>query len=325
MNRLINRIYYRIKPLIPRETQIQWRRLAIAMQKQKFREVWPILESAKQAPSFWKGWPEGKKFAVILTHDVEHQGGHDKCRQLLELHRKHGFVSLFNFVPERYTVDPQMRKFITDNGFEVGVHGLNHDGRLFSSHHLFRARSKKINRYLREWGAVGFRAPAMHHNLKWIHELDIEYDLSTFDTDPFEPQSDGVGTIFPFPVSGKTPQETYVEMPYTLSQDFTTFILMQEKSTDLWRKKARWIIENGGMILLNTHPDYMFFGDGEQGSEEFDVSLYEDFLLFLKENYAGQYWNPLPREAARYVRGMAESPPDASPGINTMLLPFIVN
>ncbi|HQU73755.1 MAG TPA: hypothetical protein PLG66_15730, partial [Calditrichia bacterium] len=53
--------------------------------------------------------------------------------------------------------------------------------------------------------------------------------------------------------------------------------------------------------------------------------LYEDFLLFLKENYAGQYWNPLPREAARYVRGMAENPPDASPGINTMLLPFIVN
>jgi len=35
----------------------------------------------------------------------------------------------------------------------------------------------------------GFSLPSMHHNLEWIGELDIEYDASTFDTDPFEPQS----------------------------------------------------------------------------------------------------------------------------------------
>lgn len=47
------------------------------------------------------------------------------------------------------------------------------------------------------------QGPAVHHNLEWIGELDIEYDLSTFDTDPFMPQPDGVGTIFPFLVERK--------------------------------------------------------------------------------------------------------------------------
>ena len=38
----------------------------------------------------------------------------------------------------------------------------------------------------------------MLHNLEWFHDLNVKYDSSTFDTDPFEPQPDGVGTIFPF-------------------------------------------------------------------------------------------------------------------------------
>ena len=45
--------------------------------------------------------------------------------------------------------------------------------------------------------SVWVSPPSMHHNLEWIKDLDIEYDASTFDTDPFEPQADGVGTIFP--------------------------------------------------------------------------------------------------------------------------------
>jgi hypothetical protein len=71
----------------------------------------------------------------------------------------------------------------------------------------------------------------VHHNLEWIGELDIEYDLSTFDSDPVEPQPDGVGTIFPFCFEGKDGRPGYVEMPYTLVQDFTLFILIKK---NLW-------------------------------------------------------------------------------------------
>ena len=94
----------------------------------------------------------------------------------------------------------------------------------------------------------------MHHNLEWLHELNIAYDLSTFDTDPFEPQADGVATIFPFWVAHNGHDSRYLEMPYTLVQDFTLFILMKENCTRLWQTKLDWIVERGGMALLNTHP-----------------------------------------------------------------------
>ena len=84
------------------------------------------------------------------------------------------------------------------NSFEIGVHGLKHDGKLFKDQQTFRGRTEKINLYLDEWKAKGFRAPSMHHNLEWLHSLNIHYDASTFDIDPFEPQPDGMGTIFPF-------------------------------------------------------------------------------------------------------------------------------
>ena len=72
------------------------------------------------------------------------------------------------------------------------------------------------------------------HNLEWISDLEIQYDASTFDTDPFEPQPDGVETIFPFWVSRPSslnsqlstlnhPRSGYVELPYTLPQDSTVF------------------------------------------------------------------------------------------------------
>ena len=127
----------------------------------------------------------------------------------------------------------------------------------------------------------------MHHNLAWIHDLEIEYDASTFDTDPFEPQPDGVGTIFPFWVSKDGTQKGYVELPYTLPQDFTLFILMKEKNIDIWKQKLDWIAENGGMALVNTHPDYMNFDDGKLGIEEYPAQYYQSCLSTTKINMKG--------------------------------------
>ena len=41
---------------------------------------------------------------TVLTHDVERQGGVNKCLQLMEIEKKHGFRSSFNFVPHDYVV-----------------------------------------------------------------------------------------------------------------------------------------------------------------------------------------------------------------------------
>ena len=166
-------------------------------------------------------------------------------RNLLSLEMELGFRSSFNFTPEGpYTVPADLRDWLTNRGFEVGVHDLNHDGCLFSSRESFRLKAQRINHYLEEWNAVGFRSGYMLRNLDWIHDLNIAYDACTFDTDPFEPQPDGVNTIFPFwvpapssqlPAPGSSPtlnhpRSGYVELPYTLPQDSTLFLLLREKT-----------------------------------------------------------------------------------------------
>ena len=291
-------LYYFVKPLIPRRIQIGLRRLRVRRQLDRFAEVWPIDPKAGRVPVDFDGWPGDKRFALVLTHDVDTQKGHDACRELMELEKQAGFRSSFNFVPERYQVSAELRNYLLQNGFEIGVHGLKHDGREFLSKTVFRKRAKRINRYIEEWGAAGYRSPSMVHNLDWISELSIDYDASTFDTDPFEPQNQGVATIFPFWFQGKNGYKGYVELPYTLSQDFTLFVLLQQKDIGLWKRKMEWIIDKGGMVLINTHPDYMNFSNSPCGNEEYPVAWYGELLDQIQKKYAGQYWHALPRDVA---------------------------
>ena len=139
----------------------------------------------------------------------------------------------------------------------------------------------------------------MLHNLSWLHDLNILYDSSTFDTDPFEPQPDGVGTIFPFWVlPGDRTQRGYVELPYTLPQDFTLFILMKHKTIDIWKRKFDWIAARGGMALMLVHPDYIRPNGFPPGQEEYTIDYYREILEYVKSNYEGQYYHTLPRELA---------------------------
>ena len=294
---LLNKAYYMVKFLIPRPLQIQLRRHFIQQKRIKYSDIWPIDKNAFKQPEGWTGWPDGKKFALVLTHDVEKAKGVDKCYQLAEIEERLGFRSSFNFVPEDYTVLAALRQHLMDRGFEIGVHGLHHDNNLFRSESVFRKQSIKINHYLKEWGAVGFRSPSMYHDLELLHHLDIEYDASTFDTDPFEPQPDGMGTIFPLWIPNRNNEKGYVELPYTLPQDFLLFVLMQEKNIGIWKKKLDWIADHGGMALLNVHPDYINF-DKKTLYEEYPIQYYEGFLEYIKSKYKGQYWHMLPRDVA---------------------------
>lgn len=297
---LLNKLYYKIRPLLQRKLQIALRREVIRLKRRQVTHVWPIDEKATKPPKDWTGWPYNKRFALVLTHDVETAVGQKKCRDLMRLEERLGVRSSFNFVPERYPVSPAVRHELIENGFEVGVHDLYHDGKLYNSFEIFQKRAVRINHYIREWESVGFRSAAMHHNLDWIHQLNIAYDASTFDTDPFEPQPDGMGTIFPFWVPADSGQRGYVELPYTLPQDFTLYILMQEKTSEIWRRKLDWIAQHGGMALINTHPDYMNFNQVQSGISEYPARYYEDFLEYVQRAYEGQYWQALPRQVARF-------------------------
>ena len=313
---LRNRIYYRVKPFVPQLLRTAVRRQLALRLRDKVSEVWPIMPGSDRPPENWPGWPDGKKFAVVLTHDVESEGGLQKCRDLMRLESEIGFRSSFNFIPEgNYRVPGELRDELAKNGFEIGIHDLQHDGRLFASRREFSRKATRINNYLREWKASGFRSGFMLHKLDWLHELEIEYDTSTFDTDPFEPQPEGRHTIFPFWVtrrrngavsSSNGRDKGYVEIPYTLPQDSTLFLLLREQTIDIWLRKLDWIASRGGMVLVDTHPDYMAFGATPRKGGEYSAELYKQLLAYLLSRYRGDYWHALPRDVAAYSKAYHE-------------------
>ena len=258
---------------------------------------WPINESASKKPTNWCGWPEQKLLAIVLIHDVDTKDGINRCRRIMDLEERMGFRSAFYFVPERYEVPEKLRTEILARGFEVGVHGLKHDGKLFSSRKTFCRRVPRINRYIEAWNASGFSTPSMLRNLEWIKEIYAKYAIASFDTDPFEPQPDGSFTIFPEPVYDDYPRVNYYNLPYTLPQDFTVFVLMKERNIDIWQEKLDWIAKNGGLALLNTHPDYMEFTTKPPRSYGlYPYELYKEFLEYAEHRYGGKYLNVVPAE-----------------------------
>ncbi|MCX6880618.1 MAG: DUF354 domain-containing protein [Verrucomicrobia bacterium] len=323
---VLTRVYYQVKPFMPKPVRWALRRFRAAGIRRRHADVWPINEAAGNTPDGWPGWPDGKRFALVLTHDVESRIGVDQVRALAEVEIQHGFRSAFNFIPEGdYGVPVALREWLLERGFEVGVHDLHHDGKLYHSRSGFAAKARRINHYLREWNATGFRSGFMLRELGWLHDLDIESECSTFDTDPFEPQPAGTHTIFPYwiprPEGAAEPGRRmgYVELPYTLPQDSTLFLLLREPDAGIWQRKTEWIIRRGGMVLVNVHPDYIdMTGSGKRMT--YPLAHYEGFLRWIREQYEGEVWQVLPREISRFVLshqpGLPESaaePPIVTP------------
>lgn len=295
---LTRRLYYLLKPLLPRMLT-RWMRSAYNSTKEKGSALnwpiemrfvqfqWEILSQAlrltdRKEIAFKSFWPEGKKYSFVLTHDVETGAGQRLVPVLADLEESLGFRSLFNFVAERYPLDRGLIRDLRQRGFEIGLHGLKHDGKLFNSYQLFKRRAERINEYLEEFQSVGFRSPLTHRNPDWMQMLKIDYDLSFFDTDPYEPMPGGVMSIWPFKI-GK-----FLELPYTLPQDFTLFNIMGETSPRIWFEKIDFIEKYHGMALVIVHPDYS--GSGRSNR------IYASFLEEMKSRPG--YWPALPRDVA---------------------------
>jgi peptidoglycan/xylan/chitin deacetylase (PgdA/CDA1 family) len=295
-------LYYQVRPLMPRSIQLALRRGYSRIQRKQPFPAWPVepilvdlanqeltrILEARPGLSFpmVSYWPAGKEAAIVLTHDVETAVGVANIVRVREVERKYGLVSSWNFVPERYWFDHVLLREITDEGCELGVHGLYHDGRLFSSLEVFNERRPHINRYLRDWGSVGFRSPALHRRVEWLPLIEAEYDSSFPDTDPFEPQPGGCCSIFPFELG------RMIELPVTMPQDHTLFEILGQKDISVWKQKAEWIISNHGMVLVLVHPDYMVKPE--------NLARYEELLAYLAGR--SDCWYALPRDVARWWR-----------------------
>jgi hypothetical protein len=299
------RLYYLIRPSIPRILQIAFRQSIAPLQSRKSFPNWPLdvsldvfartvlrlildTRGISEIPFIWF-WPEGCSSAVVLSHDVETQLGHDSLWAMANLEIKHGFRSSWNFVPERYKVDPELLSDLSSAGFEIGVHGLCHDGRLFDTYTLFKRRALRINDYLAKWHSEGFRAPSAIRNLRWIAErISAEYDTSCPTTEIHAPQPGGCCTVFPFMI------DQMVEIPFTMPQDHALFVILGNQLKEpeaVWEQVGARILEQNGMVSTIVHPDYM------TGAK--NLARYERLLVWLKDHSLGT-WLALPREVAAW-------------------------
>ena len=90
-------------------------------------------------------YPQNYSSSIILTHDVEEQSGFDFIPNVIELEEKYLLRSSWNIVPYKYKIDRGIISLIQDLGHEIGIHGFNHDGKLYYSEKIFNERAKYIN------------------------------------------------------------------------------------------------------------------------------------------------------------------------------------
>jgi hypothetical protein len=53
------------------------------LNKDKYKDIWPIYNKVSRATKGWAGWPNNKQFALVLTHDVEKRRGEERCLDLM--------------------------------------------------------------------------------------------------------------------------------------------------------------------------------------------------------------------------------------------------
>jgi hypothetical protein len=302
----LRKAYYLVRPLL-------WTSVRHYIQKMHLRgwdeisfPAWPVdvslegihqkllalslkAQGLERIPFIWF-WPEGFSSCAIMTHDVEEESGRDFCPRLMDLDESFGIYSSFQVVPEnRYSVPESFLESIRSRGFEVNVHDLKHDGRLYADHAEFLRRAKRINYYIREYGAQGFRSGILYRNADWYDAFEFSYDMSIPNVAHLDPQRGGACTVMPYYIGN------IVELPLTCTQDHTLFHILRDYSIELWKKQIALIRENHGLISFIVHPDYVM---EKQAQDTYKALL--GHLAQLREE--GGVWTALPRDVASWWR-----------------------
>jgi hypothetical protein len=298
--------YYSMRPLLP----VSMRRHLQRMRLKGWEKIpfphWPVdrtveyilkkllalslqAHNVAEIPFVWF-WPRGVGSCAIVTHDVETAAGRDFCSELMDINDAAAIKSSFQIVPEkRYPVPESFLDDIRRRGFEINIHDLNHDGKLFSGREEFLRRAQRINRYAKEYGARGFRSGVLYRKADWYGAFELVYDMSIPNVAHLDPQRGGCCTVTPYFIGN------ILELPVTTTQDYSLFHILSDYSIGLWERQMNLIMEDHGLISFIIHPDYIL--------QECARKTYEELLSYLAQLRAeGKLWIALPGEVADWWR-----------------------
>lgn len=209
-------------------------------------------------------WPDGKRYAVTFTHDVDDEwifadpDGRRWLERFVAAEEESNTRSAWYCVPLAMNAKGCATGLsgLVRRGHEVGVHGWKHDPalHLLSTQEAIR-RFSAARDMLRDFDPVGYRAPwlsrspSMHDGLEQSGYL---YDTSVPTADFHRANrrsNNGCGTHFPFSHGNLT------ILPITLPQDF-----MMSSTGKNPEQFWDWILElamtqaaAGGIIMVSTH------------------------------------------------------------------------
>ncbi len=172
-------------------------------------------------------------------------------------------------MPYKYPIDRGLIRELTERGFEIGVHGYNHDGKLFTSRAIFERRVPGIQAALDSFGVSG----SEHHGPSQsgvAAALDIQYDASCFDADPFK-RCPAV-----WAASGRSSPGGSWSCPI-LCRRITRCSLPSTSATVGFGKLSWMIWPSCAMALVITHPDYL---DSQRR-----IDAYRQLLLTARDGW----------------------------------------
>jgi hypothetical protein len=305
----LSKPYYFIRPLLPVSVRRHLQKLYLhGWDKLPFPR-WPVdcsidnlmerllvltlhATGADRIPFIWF-WPEEQTGCALMTHDVETEIGRDYCPTLMDIDDSYGIKASFQVVPEeRYSVPAEFLEVIRQRRHELAIHDLNHDGHLYKSRQQFVERAVKINAYGREFKTDGFRAAVLYRKQVWYDELKFAYDMSVPNVAHLDPQRGGCCTVMPYFIGD------ILELPVTTIQDYTLFNILNDFSTDIWRRQTEIIASKFGLMSFIIHPDYVI--------EARKRAIYEELLRHLVDlREKKSIWVTTPSEVNRWWRQRA--------------------
>ena len=310
VKRAIRSAYYFVRPSLPVSVRRHLQRASLKGWDARPFPRWPVdttvdelftrsmasslkAHGVSRIPFVWF-WPDDNSSCAIMTHDVETATGLRACPALAALDTSFGIKSSFQIVPEqRYQVREDILSAIRKVGCEINVHDLTHDGKLYDHRAEFLRRAGRINQYVSQFDARGFRSGALYRNLEWYSTYNFSYDMSVPNVGHLDPQPGGCCTVMPYFI-GKI-----LELPLTTIQDYSLFHILGDYSTDIWQQQINKIMERHGLVSFIVHPDYL---DREKPRE-----IYKELLRRLDHLRAEKaLWIPLPGDVDIWWRERAQ-------------------
>ena len=220
--------------------------------------------------------PTSQPAKVVLTHDIDSSEGLENLvGRFLDAEEAVGARSTNFIVPCAWPIDEGMVTEVTARGHAIGVHGYDHSNLTpFAGDEERRRRLDAALPFAKRHGAATYRAPSLLRTRPLLRDLASRYVW-----DSSIPTSGG---LFPVPNNGCATARTFFiegifELPLSMPRDGSLRFLgySPDEITRMWIECADIIARSRGNIVLLTHCERRFSGDGPM----FDA--YRRFLEYV--------------------------------------------